>query len=95
MLGCLKPIKTDAHYRTALKKIEGLVVAKPSIFAGDKLHSLVTLGSAYKMKHFMKHFPMGLPDPWTLSSFAWSNPDSPSKTLRGDCRRHAICDIAA
>ena len=55
----IKPIKTDADYRAALKEIESLMMAKPDTPEGEKLDVIVTLIEAYEAKHF----PMDLPDP--------------------------------
>jgi HTH-type transcriptional regulator/antitoxin HigA len=55
----IKPIKTDADYRGALKEIESLMMAKADTTDGDKLDVMVTLVEAYEAKHF----PMALPDP--------------------------------
>lgn len=55
----IKPIKTDADYRAALKDIESLMMSKPDSPEGDKLDVLVTLVEAYEAKHF----PLDLPDP--------------------------------
>ena len=55
----IKPIKTDADYRAALKEIESLMMAGPDSPEGEKLDVMVTLIEAYEAKHF----PMDLPDP--------------------------------
>jgi len=55
----IKPIKTDTHYRAALKKVESLMMAVPDTPEGEKLDVMVTLIEAYEAKHF----PMDLPDP--------------------------------
>ncbi len=55
----IKPIKTDADYRAALKEIETLMMAAPNTPEGEKLDVLVTLVEAYEAKHY----PLGLPDP--------------------------------
>lgn len=55
----IKPIKTDADYRAALKDIEGLMSARPDTPSGEKLDVLVTLVEAYEAKHY----PLDLPDP--------------------------------
>ncbi len=61
----IKPIKTDADYRAALKEIEILMVAKPDTPDGEKLDVMVTLIEAYEAKHF----PMELPDPVAAIKF--------------------------
>ena len=55
----IKPIKTDADYRAALKEIESLMMAGPDTPEGEKLDVLVTLMEAYEARNF----PMDLPDP--------------------------------
>lgn len=54
----IKPVRTKADYRMALKHIEALMDAKPRTSAGDRLDVLVTLVEAYERAHF----PMELPD---------------------------------
>lgn len=46
----IKPIKTDADYRLALKEIEMLMLAKPDSPEGEKLNVLVKLVEAYEQK---------------------------------------------
>ena len=55
----IRPIKTDADYRAALKEVEILMMAAPDTPEGEKLDVMVTLIEAYEAKHF----PMELPDP--------------------------------
>ena len=55
----IKPIKTDADYRAALKEVESLMMAKPDSPKGEKLDVMVTLIEAYEAKHY----PLDLPDP--------------------------------
>ena len=55
----IKPIKTKADYRAALKKIETLMTARAKTPEGDRLDLLVTLVEAYEKKHY----PLDLPDP--------------------------------
>lgn len=54
----IKPVKTDADYRRALKEIESLMTAAPGSPEWEKLDVLVTLVEAYERKHF----PMDMPD---------------------------------
>jgi HTH-type transcriptional regulator/antitoxin HigA len=54
----IKPIKTRADYRAALKEIESLMSARPNTPQGDRLDVLATLVEAYERTHF----PMDLPD---------------------------------
>ena len=55
----IKPIKTKADYRAALKDVEALMGAKANTADGERLDVLVTLIEAYERKHF----PLELPDP--------------------------------
>ncbi len=55
----IKPIKTDADYRMALKVIETLMDAVADTPDGEKLDVLATLVEAYESKHY----PLGIPDP--------------------------------
>lgn len=54
----IKPIRTRADYRVALKNVESLMGAKLKTLAGDRLDVLVILIEAYERTHF----PMDLPD---------------------------------
>ncbi len=55
----IKPIKTKADHRAALKEIEALMTARPGTREGERLDVLVTLVEAWEKKRF----PMDLPDP--------------------------------
>jgi HTH-type transcriptional regulator/antitoxin HigA len=55
----IKPIKTKADYRAALKEIEALMAAERDTPAGERLDVLVTLVEAYERKHYQ----FELPDP--------------------------------
>jgi HTH-type transcriptional regulator/antitoxin HigA len=55
----IKPIKTKADHRAALKEIETLMSARAGTPEGERLDVLVTLVEAWEKKHF----PMELPDP--------------------------------
>ena len=55
----IKPIKTKADHRAALKRVEQLWDAKPKTPEGDELDILATLISAYEEEHF----PIAAPDP--------------------------------
>lgn len=48
----IKPIRTKADYRAALKEIENLVHAKAGTPDGERLDVLATLVEAYERKHF-------------------------------------------
>jgi len=55
----IKPIRTEADYDSALRRIETLWGAAQGTRAGDELEILVTLVEAYEDEHY----PMDLPDP--------------------------------
>jgi HTH-type transcriptional regulator / antitoxin HigA len=55
----IKPIRTKADHRAALKEVERLWDANPGTPAGDRVDVLVTLIQAYEAKHF----PIEAPDP--------------------------------
>jgi len=61
----IKPIRTKADYRTALKRIEVLMPAQAGTPQGERLDVLATLVEAYERKHF----PMDLPDPVAVIKF--------------------------
>jgi HTH-type transcriptional regulator/antitoxin HigA len=55
----IKPIKTKADYRAALKEIEALMAAEFDTPDGERLDVLVMLVEAYENKHYR----LELPDP--------------------------------
>jgi len=55
----IKPIKTKADYRAALKEIDALMTAERDTPEGERLDVLVTLVEAYENKHYR----FELPDP--------------------------------
>jgi HTH-type transcriptional regulator/antitoxin HigA len=55
----IKPIRTRADYRKALKEVETLMSARAGSAEGERLDILATLVEAYERRHF----PMDLPDP--------------------------------
>ena len=55
----IRPIRTKADYRAALREIEGLMTARAGSREGERLDIMVTLVEAYERKHF----PLDLPDP--------------------------------
>ena len=73
----IKPIKTKADYRTALKEIESLMTARPNTPQGERLDVLVTLVEAYERKHF----PLDLPDPVEAIKFRMEQMDLTPKDL--------------
>jgi HTH-type transcriptional regulator/antitoxin HigA len=62
----IKPVRTKADHRAALKQIESLMNARANTPEGERLDVLVTLVEAYERKHF----PMNLPDPVEAIKFA-------------------------
>ena len=62
----IKPIKTRADHRAALKQIETLMMAKLNTPEGERLDVLVTLVEAYERKHYA----IDLPDPVEAIKFA-------------------------
>jgi HTH-type transcriptional regulator/antitoxin HigA len=61
----IRPVRTKAAYRAALKEIESLMRARRNTAAGERLDVLVTLVEAYEREHF----PMELPDPVAAIKF--------------------------
>lgn len=57
----IRPIRTEADHRAALKEVSRLMEEDPDIGTpdGDRLDVLATLVQAYETKHF----PIDLPDP--------------------------------
>ena len=55
----IKPVRTKADHRAALKQIESLMNARANTPEGERLDVLVTLVEAYERKHFS----MDMPDP--------------------------------
>lgn len=53
----IKPVRTKADYRAALKSVEALMGAKARTLEGDKLEVLVTLIEAYERQHFSMELP--------------------------------------
>ena len=55
----IKPIKTEADYNQALKRLDQIFDAKPGTAEGDELEVLGILVDRYENEHF----PIGMPDP--------------------------------
>lgn len=55
----IRPIRTKADHRAALREIERLMDSKPGTPAGDKLEILATLVDRYESQHE----PVAPPDP--------------------------------
>jgi HTH-type transcriptional regulator/antitoxin HigA len=61
----IRPIRTKADYRAALKEAERLWDAEPGTAEGDRVDVLVTLIEAYEAKHY----PIAAPDPIAAIEF--------------------------
>src|SRR6266545_8048031 len=61
----IRPIRTKADYRAALKEAERLWHAEPGTPQGDRVDVLVTLIEAYEAKHH----PIPAPDPIAAIEF--------------------------
>lgn len=61
----IRPIRTKADYKAALKEVERLWDANPGTADGDRVDVLVTLIEAYEAKHF----PVPAPDPIAAIEF--------------------------
>jgi len=73
----IKPIRTKADYRAALKEIEALMAAERDTPEGDRLDVLVTLVEAYEKKHY----PLDLPDPIEAIRFRMEQKGMTAKDL--------------
>ena len=61
----IRPIRTKADYRAALKEVERLWDAESGTAVGDRVDVLVTLIEAYEAKHH----PIPAPDPIAAIEF--------------------------
>ncbi len=61
----IRPIRTKADHRWALKEVERLWDANPGTPDGDRVDVLVTLIEAYEEKHY----PIAAPDPISAINF--------------------------
>ncbi|MDQ6982031.1 MAG: hypothetical protein Q9M08_03370 [Mariprofundus sp.] len=61
----IKPVKTEADYRLALKEVESLMTAEKDSPEGEQLDVLVTLIEAYEARCY----PIGMPDPVAAIKF--------------------------
>ena len=61
----IRPIRTKADYRAALKEVERLWDADPGTPEGDVVDVLATLIEAYEAEHF----PIAAPDPVSAIQF--------------------------
>ncbi|KDC21972.1 toxin-antitoxin system, antitoxin component, Xre domain protein [Bordetella bronchiseptica E014] len=57
----IRPVRTEADYKSALKEISRLMESDPELGTpdGDRLDVLATLVQAYEARHY----PIDLPDP--------------------------------
>ena len=61
----IRPLRTKADYRAALKEVERLWRAEPGTAQGDRVDVLVTLIEAYEEKHYA----IPAPDPIAAIEF--------------------------
>jgi len=61
----IRPIRSDADYRTALAQVERLWDAEPGSPEGDQVEVLSTLIEAYEAEHY----PIPAPDPIAAVEF--------------------------
>jgi len=73
----IKPIRTKAHYRAALKQIDELMSARAGTPEGERLDVLATLVEAYEVKNF----PLDLPDPVEAIKFRMEQANLSPKDL--------------
>lgn len=75
----IRPIRTDADHKTALKEISRLIEKDPDAGTrdGDRLDVLATLVQAYETKVF----PIGLPDPVEAIKFRMEQAGLTAKDL--------------
>lgn len=75
----IKPLRTRADHKAALKEIERLWGAPLGTTKGDRLDVLTTLVEAYEAKHF----PMEAPDPVSAIHFRMEQQGLTRKDLEG------------
>lgn len=75
----MKPIKTEADHKAALREIERLWGAEEGTPDGDRLDILATLVDAYEETHF----PIDLPDPVEAIKFRLEQQGEDKKALVG------------
>ena len=73
----IKPIRTRADHRAALKEIEMLMAARPGTPEGERLDVLATLVEAWERIHY----PMELPDPVEAIKFRMEQSGLTAKDL--------------
>src|SRR5580698_3597058 len=75
----IKPIRTEANYDAALRRIEALWSAAHGTRDGDELDILITLTEAYEREHY----PVELPDPIEAIKFRLEQKGKDSRALIG------------
>jgi HTH-type transcriptional regulator / antitoxin HigA len=75
----IRPIRTKADHRAALKEVERLWDADPATADGDRVDVLVTLIEAYEAKHF----PIDQPDPIAAIEFMMEQKGLTRRDLEG------------
>ena len=75
----IKPIRTEADHKAALKEIDCLWGAEEGTPDGDLLDVLITLVDAYEEQHF----PMDLPDPIAAIRFRLDQKGADASALIG------------
>jgi HTH-type transcriptional regulator/antitoxin HigA len=75
----IKPIRTEADYKTALKEVAALMESDPALGTpdGDRLDVLVTLIQAFEARHYS----IDLPDPIEAIKFRMEQQDLKPKDL--------------
>ena len=79
----IKPIKSAADHRRALREIEGKFDAVPGTPDGDRLEVLVTLVEEYEAAHH----PIDPPDPVEAILYRLESRGLARSAARGDFRR--------
>lgn len=75
----IKPIKTEADYTAAIRRIEAVWGAAQGSREGDELEVLVTLAEAYERRHH----PIDLPDPVEAIKFRLEQEGKDYRSLIG------------
>ena len=75
----MKPIRTEADHKAALREIERMWGAGEGTPEGDRLDALATLVEAYEEAHF----PINFPDPVEAIKFRLEQQGEDKKALVG------------
>jgi len=75
----IRPIKTEADYAAATRRIEAVWGAAAGTAEGDELEVLVTLAEAYERQHY----PIDLPDPVEAIKFRLEQEGKDYRSLIG------------